>query len=129
MQQNDKKQYQQILKGALYGSLLLVIIIFIFTLILYKAVITEKAYLPLMLLCIITSGFVSGYISTRKYRKNGMITGGVSTTISVIMLLIIMIIANKSFDIYMIIPEITMIISGISGGITAVNIKRRIKRR
>ncbi|MBQ3498682.1 MAG: TIGR04086 family membrane protein [Clostridia bacterium] len=129
MQQNDKKQYQQILKGALYGSLLLVIIIFIFTLILYKAVITEKAYLPLMLLCIIISGFVSGYISTRKYRKNGMITGGVSTTISVIMLLIIMIIANKSFDIYMIIPEIIMIISGISGGIAAVNIKRRIKRR
>lgn len=129
MQQNDKKQYLQILKGALTGVFLFILTVLIFTLILYKTVISEKSYFPLLLICVIASGFISGYISTRKFRKNGLVNGVLSTLLSSIFLLLSITVANNGFNVFIIIPEIILILSGMSGGITAVNIKRKNIRR
>lgn len=129
MQINNKNQFLQLLKGALTGSLFLILTILLISFILYKTVISEKFYLPLMMFCIVLSGFISGYTSTRKYRKNGLVTGALSTLFTVIVLSISIIIANKGFDIFVIIPVIISVISGMSGGVFAVNIKRKNIRR
>ena len=129
MQINNKNQFLQLLKGALTGSLFLILTILLISFILYKTVISEKFYLPLMMFCIVLSGFISGYVSTRKYRKNGLVTGALSTLFTVIVLSISIIIANKGFNIFILIPIIILVISGMSGGVFAVNIKRKNIRR
>lgn len=129
MQQNGKNQYLQIIKGSLTGSFIFIASVLIFSFILYKTVSTEKLYLPLFIICVLISGFVSGFISTRKARKNGIITGAASTILTVLILSISTVIAEKGFDISVLIPVLLLIFSGMSGGIAAVNLKRKNKRR
>ncbi len=129
MQQNEKKRYLQILKGAIFGTLILLISVLIFALILYKTEIKDGFYKILMAFCVILSGFSSGYISVAKYKRNGLLTGLISSIISASVLLITMIIANKGFDLYMLIPEILLFASGTFGGVAGVNIKTKSKKR
>ena len=129
MQQNTKNQFLQIIKGSVTGCLIFISSVLIVSFILYKFVATQKIYVPLLLICVLLTGFVSGYISTRKFRKNGIITGGISTVPTILILSISTIIVNKSFDISLLIPVLSLILSGMSGGIAAVNIKRKNKRK
>lgn len=125
MKDRKKVNAKQILKGAFSGSGVLILLIFFSVFFIYKTGLNEISYIPLFSLCVIISGFISGYISTRKLRKNGIVNGVLSSAIPNLSLFIFAIIINKSFYIFLIIPILMLTVSGICGGIAAVNIKRK----
>jgi len=129
MQQNNNTKYINIIKGSLAGVILLVVAIALSAFAVYKGNISEKAYIPLMILSVILSGAISGFISTTKTRKNGLTNGLIASLPISVILLIVMSVANSAFDIFMLIPCVLMVISGGAGGIAAVNTKHKIKKK
>ena len=129
MQQKDNTKLFQIIKGSIAGVIFLTVIVLISALILYNNNFSDKFYIPLLSLSSALSGLISGFTSTRKLRKNGLVNGIISATIPALILLTAMIIANGSFNLFLIIPISMMLFMGAAGGIIAVNIKRKNKRK
>ena len=82
-----------------------------------------------MIVSVIFSGALSGYICSLKIRKNGLTVGLLSTVIPIFILLITMAIANNGFNIFMIIPCAIMLVFGATGGVLAVNTKHKTKKK
>ena len=129
MQQKNNTNLIHILKGSLIGVALLLSTITISTLAIYKANLSDKTYIPFLTLSIILSGILSGYISTFKIRKNGLVNGAVAALPLAVILLVSMSVANNAFALLMLIPCAIMVVSGAIGGIAAVNIKRKTKKK
>lgn len=130
MQQNNNlSKYLYLFKGVISGLISLISAVLLSALFIYKSNLSDKFYIPLMLASIVLSGFVSGYLSVMKIRKNGLMNGAVSTVASVIVLFIAMSVANRGFNLLMIIPCLILAVSGTLGGIAAVNIKHKNKKK
>lgn len=130
MQQNNNlSKYLYLFKGVIFGLISLISAVLLSTLFIYKSNLSDKFYIPLMLASVVLSGFVSGYLSVMKIRKNGLMNGAVSTVASVIVLFIAMSVANRGFNLLMIIPCLILVVSGTLGGIAAVNIKHKNKKK
>jgi putative membrane protein (TIGR04086 family) len=130
MQQNNNlSKYLYLFKGIISGLISLISAILLSALFIYKSNLSDKFYIPLMLASVVLSGFVSGYLSVMKIRKNGLMNGAVSTVASVIVLFIAMSVANRGFNLLMIIPCLILVVSGTLGGIAAVNIKHKNKKK
>ena len=130
MQQNNNlSKYLYLFKGVIFGLISLITAVLLSTLFIYKSNLSDKFYIPLMLASVVLSGFVSGYLSVMKIRKNGLMNGAVSTVASVVVLFIAMSVANRGFNFLMIIPCLILVVSGTLGGIAAVNIKHKNKKK
>ncbi len=129
MQQKDNLKNIQIIKGSIFGVISLFVIILMFSFFIYKRNLTDKFYVPLLFLSSLLSGLISGFSGTRKLRKNGLVNGAVSAMIPAIILLIAMMVANGKFGIFMFLPIAVIAVSGAIGGILAVNIKRKNKKK
>lgn len=130
MQQNNNlSKYLCLFKGVISGLISLISAVLLSALFIYKSNLSDKFYIPLMLASVVLSGFVSGYLSVMKIRKNGLMNGAVSTVASVIVLFIAMSVANRGFNLLMIIPCLILVVSGTLGGIAAVNIKHKNKKK
>ena len=130
MQQNNNlSKYLYLFKGVIFGLISLITAVLLSALFIYKSNLSDKFYIPLMLASVVLSGFVSGYLSVIKIRKNGLMNGAVSTVASVVVLFIAMLVANRGFNLLMIIPCLILVVSGTLGGIAAVNIKHKNKKK
>lgn len=130
MQQNNNlSKYLYLFKGVIFGLISLISAVLLSALFIYKSNLSDKFYIPLMLASVVLSGFVSGYLSVMKIRKNGFMNGAVSTVASVVVLFIAMLVANRGFNFLMIIPCLILVVSGTLGGIAAVNIKHKNKKK
>ncbi len=130
MQQNNNlSKYLYLFKGVIFGLISLISAVLLSVLFIYKSNLSDKFYIPLMLASVVLSGFVSGYLSVMKIRKNGFMNGAVSTVASVVVLFIAMLVANRGFNLLMIIPCLILVVSGTLGGIAAVNIKHKNKKK
>lgn len=130
MQQNNNlSKYLYLFKGVIFGLISLISAVLLSALFIYKSNLSDKFYIPLMLASVVLSGFLSGYLSVMKIRKNGLMNGAVSTVASVIVLFIAMSVANRGFNFFMIIPCFILVVSGTLGGIAAVNIKHKNKKK
>ena len=130
MQQNNNlSKYLYLFKGVIFGLISLISAVLLSALFIYKSNLSDKFYIPLMLASVVLSGFVSGYLSVMKIRKNGLMNGAVSTVASVIVLFIAMSVANRGFNFLMIFPCLILVVSGTLGGIAAVNIKHKNKKK
>ena len=121
--QVETKISVKIAKGILISFLVTLISLFIFSLLLTYTNISER----IIPVCIIILTFISillgTIISMRKLKKNGLINGAIIGGIYVIFLYLVSSILNTGFtmNVYTIIMIIAGMISGVIGGIIAVN--------
>ena len=125
----DKSAAGEIVKGAVTGVVILILFILISVVLILKTKINEQYYLPIYLLNIVFVGFISGYFSAKKKRKNGLINGVIASFIPSLILFISSSVADGDIHIITSLPSIIIIVFGAIGGITSVNLKRKIKRR
>lgn len=73
--------------------------------------------------------FLSGFISGKIKRENGIFTGIIYSLPAFVIILLISLILNKfSIDMNLLISSAVMLISSAVGGITGVNMKKKVKR-
>ena len=130
--QQDKKSInlKQNIKGGITGSLIFIIETVLSVTIAMKSFVTSKMYLPILIICILISGFVSGFCGTIKVKKNGIYNGLISSLLPSVFVFSAICIASKSINIGNILSIFVILFGGLTGGIVAVNIKRnkKIKR-
>lgn len=73
--------------------------------------------------------FLSGFVSGKIKRENGIVTGIIYSLPAFVILILISLILNKfSIDLNLLISCAVMLISAAAGGITGVNMKKKFKR-
>lgn len=130
MQQKvDKISISHALKGGVIGIVILILCVLISVVLILKANLNEQFYMPILLLCVLFSGLISGYVSSRKTRNNGLLHGSMAAVLPSLVLLVATSVAGKSFDAVSFIPISVMIVFGAMGGIMAVNLRIKKKKR
>lgn len=126
---NDASNLKDLIKGNLVGSAMLIILLLIFAMVIFKFSFSSEYYLVFYVGALIISSFVSGTITVRKIMKNGLIYGALVSLLPSIIAVITTCIVSRSFNlIYLAIPLISAVSSAF-GGIAAVNIKSKKRRR
>jgi len=110
-------------KGILISFLVTLISLFIFSLLLTYTNIPESIIPIFIIVLTFISILIGTIISMRKTKKNGLINGSIIGGVYVILLYLISSILNTGFtiNIYTIIMIIAGMVSGVIGGIIAVN--------
>ncbi len=119
-----KKKIVSILKGSAISIILSIILLTIFALLLTYTTLSESTIVPVVLTITGISILAGSTISSRKIKKNGLISGGAIGLIYILFLYLASSIcfAGFSFSIYSLIMLVVGIITGIIGGIIGVNI-------
>lgn len=123
----DKRALSEILKGGLVGCAFFIIFTLVICALLLKVNLSQSAYFPLFMIDSALSGAVSGFVTVRKKRENGLVNGVVVSIIPAVLLLLAMSLAYKGFNIFEMIVAVCCIFGGGVGGIAAVNIKKKRK--
>ncbi len=120
---------KNIIKGAITGLAFLLLSVPISAAVILKTMTNEQYYLPVLLVCIVLSGFLSGFTSTVKQKRKGVINGISASILPAVTAFAAVSIASNTINpINILVPLIT-IVSGALGGITATNIRVKRKRR
>lgn len=129
--QNSKKLKisKHIIKGSLTGVIILVVSLFIAASMILKTTINSKYYLLIFALCLILSGFLSGLSASLKQKNKGIINGVSASLLAAAAALTAVSITEKSVSLVSLIVPVIVMISGAIGGITAINMKIKRKRR
>lgn len=117
---------------VLTGNILGVLLFFIFTAIasaiILKNSLSSSVYFPALLLTGALSGIVAGFVSVLPIRKNGLITGVLSSILTVIAILITAALASeKALGIKAALTAVVAAICCATGGILAANMKKKRK--
>jgi len=129
--QNSKKLKisKHIIKGSLTGVIVLAVSLIIAASIILKTTINSKYYLLIFALCLIISGFLSGLSASLKQKNKGIINGISASLLAAAAALTAVSITEKSVSLVSLIVPVIVMISGAIGGITAINMKIKRKRR
>ena len=119
-----KKNLINIIKGFALAIIFSIIFLTIFAILLTYTTIPESTIMPVVLTITGISILAGSTISSRKIKKNGLISGGAIGLIYILFLYLASSIcfAGFSFSIYSLIMLVVGIITGIIGGIIGVNI-------
>lgn len=108
--------------------LIQIIIYFVICVATYLLDIENKLYYYAFFISTGISSLISGFTIGRKKHKNGMLNGIIYTLPSVFIVIMVSLMINKfSFDYHIIISIVLPIFLSSSGGIAAVNYKKKIK--
>ena len=126
---HDKKSLiiKENIKGGIIGTLAFIIETIFIVIIAMKSSMDQKMYLPTLIVCILISGLISGFAGTVNIKKSGLKNGFISSIIPSIMILISLCLFSKCICIGNILSVFIVIFGGLTGGILAVNIKRKSK--
>lgn len=129
--QNSKKLKisKHIIKGSLTGVIILVVSLFIAASMILKTTINSKYYLPIFVLCLVLSGLSSGLSASIKQKSKGLINGISASLLPAAASFTAVSITEKSVSLVSLIVPVIVMISGAIGGITAINMKIKRKRR
>ncbi len=130
MQLNNKSAiFFAYMKGSLVGTIVLILSVLISAAVLYKGKIEQSMYFPLLLLCLAISGTVSGFSGAKKIRKNGLLTGLISSALPAVISTSATAVASRQLGLYPMISAVIILLFGAVGGIAALNIKTNKKRK
>lgn len=120
---------KHIIKGSVTGVVVLAASIIIASAAILKTTPHNKYYLPILTLCLILSGVSSGLYASLNQKSKGLINGILASLLSAVAGLVAASIAEGKFNLINLIVPVIVIISGAFGGIAAINIKTKRKRR
>lgn len=129
--QNSKsiKISKNIIKGSVIGVIVLAVSIITVGSIILKTTVNSKYYLPIFTLCLVLSGLLSGLTASINQKSKGLINGISASLLPAIAAFTAASITEKSIIAANLIVPAIVIISGAIGGITAINMKIKRKRR
>lgn len=121
----SENRFINILKGVLISFLFTLIFLTIFSLLLVYTNLSEDTIKPVIITITGISILIGSSFGTRKFKKNGLINGGIIGGTYILILYLISSIANSNFQIDLISTIMILIgvIGGILGGIIGVNTK------
>ena len=119
-----KQNVIRIAKGSIIAILMTLILLFIFSIILTYTGLQENCITPVIIVITAISILVGSSISTLKIKKNGLINGFI---VGIIYFFVIYILSSVTgtgfaFNLNSIIMLISIIVSGMIGGIIGVNL-------
>ena len=119
-----KQNFIRIAKGSIIAILMTLILLFIFSIILTYTGLEENCIKPVIIVITAISILVGSSISTLKIKKNGLINGFI---VGIIYFFVIYILSSVTgtgfaFNLNSIIMLISIIVSGMIGGIIGVNL-------
>ena len=121
----SENRFINILKGVLISFLFTLIFLTIFSLLLVYTNLSEDTIKPVIITITGISILIGSSFGTRKFKKNGLINGGIIGGTYILILYLISSSANSNFQIDLIATIMILIgvIGGILGGIIGVNTK------
>ena len=121
----SENRFINILKGVLISFLFTLIFLTIFSLLLVYTNLSEDTIKPVIMTITGISILIGSSFGTRKFKKNGLINGGIIGGTYILILYLISSSANSNFQIDLIATIMILIgvIGGILGGIIGVNTK------
>ena len=121
----SENRFINILKGVLISFLFTLIFLTIFSLLLVYTNLSEDTIKPVIITITGISIFIGSSFGTRKFKKNGLINGGIIGGTYILILYLISSSANSNFQIDLISTIMILIgvIGGILGGIIGVDTK------
>ena len=129
-QENDsivKSTVKKTATGTAVGALVF------FVLLLLSAIITVKAQLSssmqniLPFISVALSCFLGAYVTGRLIRKNGLAYGAVTSLAESLVICVVLLVVNREVGLRTLIMFAVSLISGMTGGVTAVN--KKVKRK
>ncbi len=118
------------LKATAFGSVLMLILIIIFSAILAYTNISDGLISTFSYLSIILGALTGGYLTSYKIRRQGIFNGLVSAIILLFAVILIKLIVGgaDTFSVRFLLCSLVTIVSGIIGGVFGVNSKRLFKK-
>lgn len=119
------KNLSYIIKGVAMSFMILILLIVVFAAILSLTNISDNYIKPVLIGITFFSIMISSFLTLRKIKSKGVITGLILAGSFLLVLLIISFIMNGklTFDMYSYMTILFGILSGMIGGILGVNIK------
>ena len=114
-------------KYSIVSFLLTIIFLIIFSLVLTYTEIQENTIEPVIIILSSISILICSFVTSKKIKSKGIITGGILGVTYFLLLYILSSIFNASFSLnmYSIIMMISCVITGMIGGILGVNFTRK----
>ena len=112
----------KVIVSSLIGCVLMIILFFS-----ASALIFSKDLTALSFICAGLSGFVTGFIAVRRVKISGLLYGLLSGIPLCLLLMVLTLSISATVSINFLYAVIIILISSAFGGITAVNIKRKIR--
>lgn len=121
----EKNNYVSILKGSILAIVITIFCLAIYAGILTYTTISENTITPVILVISGISILIASSISSRKLKKQGMISGGIIGLIYILVIYLLSSILSGEFSLNSnsIILIIVCIITGMVGGIIGINMK------
>lgn len=112
-------------------SLAIAAVVFLFVCILsYAANFKKELYYPSALMALTVSCFISGMISGKKKKQQGLLNGILFSLPCCVTVIIISLVVNRLlFDFRILITLVCLITASAFGGVLSVNMKRKIKTK
>lgn len=125
---NSKNTYKIYLFAFIGELVILCAVLSFFSLIIVKSGISNSIIPLLSILSFAISAFAAGYIAVRPKRKNGIATGFISAVpLMAISAALIVAINKGSISYIFIITLAVQVLCSMAGGITAANIRKKVK--
>lgn len=129
--ENETLSYKNLIIGSVTGSVMFFVLIALFSLVFLKTdLLSASFYMPCGLISGAVSGFVSGFVSVIPVKKNGVLTGALSGLFQALICSAAVFFINNNNSgtgIFILMALIT--VSGMAGGVAAVNIKMKKRYR
>lgn len=129
--ENETLNYKNLIIGSVTGSVMFFVLIALFSLVFLKTdLLSASFYMPCGLISGAVSGFVGGFASVIPVKKNGVTTGALSGFIQALICSAAVFFINNNNSgtgIFILMALITL--SGMAGGVAAVNIKMKKRYR
>jgi len=118
----------RILRGSIVGFIVFFALIVVLSLFFLKADFPQSVLPAASLAVSAVAALVSGYVSARPTRKNGLTTGAFSAIPLAVAILIVLLISNKGdLGLYTVLMLIIMAFFASLGGIIAANKKKKVR--
>lgn len=121
-----KKYIKPILSGVGFGICVSLVLLLLFSLIVSSINVPQKLIGALSFISFVFGTWVSGFVSARLVRKNGLVIGMITgAVILLIMLLLGIFVIVEPFSIMLLFKGVAALLSAAFGGILGVNFKHR----
>lgn len=124
----QKFQYIPILVASLICSVLFFVFLIAVSAVMLNSTVNSSLYLPSGLVAGVLTGFINGFVTAKLTGEKGLLYGAVTGSVQSFLCAVTVFVLNKGVAGNGIFILIVLIISAAaSGGLTAVNIRKKIK--
>ncbi|MBQ3151798.1 MAG: TIGR04086 family membrane protein [Clostridia bacterium] len=117
----------KVIVSSLIGCVLMIILFFSASALIFSKDLNGGFITALSFICAGLSGFVTGFIAVRRVKISGLLYGLLSGIPLCLLLMVLTLSISATVSINFLYAVIIILISSAFGGITAVNIKRKIR--